>query len=163
METPHADQPYAGVRPRIRFDQMSQMLAYVVEHIEIRSDGIRAVRSEGLGEALGWSEVGALMARGLPDEAPFFGVPFLDIIPADGADTVALPLRVVPSTTIHFVDQGASLCLSSVATLRRLVLRAIAINPCIDMDTGTTAFARVGQVPRFEDSRAFLDYDARWL
>jgi hypothetical protein len=71
-------------------------LKYAVASASISSAGITAEREDGTTRVVDWDAVVGIIARRLPQEAPYDGATFVDIVSTAGST-----LRILPWTRIH--------------------------------------------------------------
>src|SRR5690606_14295003 len=94
--------------------------------------GIAAQRHDGLAKLIRWTDIVGIVARRLPQAAPYDGTPFVDIVSTEGAT-----MRMLPDTEIT----GYTLTGTPMERARQLVNLLAAQALDAKLDSATKVFA----------------------
>jgi hypothetical protein len=162
------EQLHAGkVPPRSRLklqrapvgaDAASEILRFVAKAIEVGSEGLSATGKNGVTREILFCHVTSVTARRTPDEAPFLGTVFLDVVAA-----APEPLRILPTTRANYgALPGAGA--TSHENFRRLVrfLKTQAPALVVEPDSSPYLEDGIGLPPRLETTEALIEFDRRY-
>ena len=138
-------------------------LRFVAYRCEISTDQFKVIYPNATQKELKWFEVGSLVIRQFPFQAPWEGKLLLDVVPVAVGDEKIQPVRILSSTYVNygFLPQGQSA--STKENIRRLTNFILSQNRSIFIDPGTDYFVHAGQPPvRFLSMSQFTEYDSRY-
>ena len=154
----HSATATAAALTRPRTPQLRRELRFVAPKLELEADGLCVVALDGSRRALGFGQIGALLVRRLPLEAPWKGGVLLELAAADGA-----PLRVLPSTLANFATLPGGAAPSRLENIRRLARLIAERNPGTEIDPATRVFLEGKGVPSaFASAADFAAHDDRY-
>jgi hypothetical protein len=128
-------------------------LTYAVMTAELSSTGIKAYREDGTKKLVAWDTIIGIIARRLPNEPPYEGSTFVDLVSTAGST-----LRILPWTYVT----GAPI-LGDGEERTRAFVQLIAAR-CLDakMDSWTKVFADgAGRAAQLPSSKTLAAHDAR--
>ena len=138
-------------------------LRFVAYRCEIFTDHFKAIYPNATQKELKWFEVGSVVIRQFPFQAPWEGKLLLDVVPVVVGEERTQPVRILSSTYVNygFLPQGQSA--STKENIRRLTSFILSQNRSIFIDPGTDYFVHAGQPPvRFLSMSQFTEYDSRY-
>lgn len=151
---PLDDEPRAHTAGSIPLDDQPVPIRYAVTSLQISPDGFEATRDSGARGTVAWSDVVGIVVRRLPPEAPYDGIPVVDLISTPGAT-----VRITPATRVV----GASLRATSPEDDARAFAKlAIQRSPNARLDAATRTFLEgrtaIAQLP---DAATLAEHDRR--
>jgi hypothetical protein len=128
-------------------------LSYALTTAAFSGAGVTANREDGFATLVRWSDVVGIVARRLPEVAPYDGAPFVDVVSTAGAT-----LRLLPWTEItgHEVTGDAT------ERMRSLVRVLSAQCRSAQLDAATKAFLEgTGKPAQLPDDKTLAAHDAK--
>jgi hypothetical protein len=128
-------------------------LRYATATADITAAGIDARREDGETHLVLWRDVVGIVARRLPQEPPYFGAPFVDVVSGEGAT-----LRFLPWTRVSGVEIGGEGEPRARDVLQLLVARCAAAQ----LDPATRKFLEGSASPaQLRDATTLAKHDER--
>ncbi len=128
-------------------------VSYAVVTAAFSGAGLTATREDGLSRLIEWGEIVGIVARRLPQHAPFDGLPFVDIVSSAGST-----MRIMPATEI----MGHTLEGDMTARARSLVNVLASQALGARLDTATEVFATgTSKAAQLRDEKTLASHDAR--
>jgi hypothetical protein len=128
-------------------------LSYALTTAACSSTGIAANREDGFAKLVAWSDVVGIVARRLPEAAPYDGAPFVDIVSTAGAT-----LRLLPWTEIT----GHELTGDATERMRSLVRVLATQCRTAQLDAATKTFLQgTGKPAQLPDEKTLAAHDAK--
>ncbi|MDB4959896.1 MAG: hypothetical protein JWO36_7465 [Myxococcales bacterium] len=138
-------------------EQLRKKLFYATAIANIGSSGIEAKREDGLGLAkvVRWRDVVGVVARRLPEESPYDGITFVDVVSSPGAT-----LRILPWTRLNaekFDDDEED------GELRARAFVQLVVDHCPDvhLDPATRTFLGAGEAAQVPTVEVLAVHDAK--
>ena len=132
---------------------LRRVLKYTVTTASITGEGIKAHHEDGTTRFVEWDAIVGIVARRLPEDAPYDGATFVDLISAAGST-----LRILPWTTLD----GAPV-LGEGEERARAFVQMLAVR-CLDakLDSWTKTFADdAGRAAQLPNTKTLDAHDAR--
>jgi hypothetical protein len=139
-------------------DATAEILRFAVKAMEIGPERLLASSRNGATREILLSHVTGVAARRMPDEAPFLGTIFLDIIAASPE-----PVRVLPTTRANYASLPGSGATSH-ENFRRLVRFLKDRAPALVVEPESAPYLEegIGLPPRIETTEALVAFDRRY-
>jgi hypothetical protein len=132
-------------------------LRYALTTAAFSSAGITANREDGFAKLVKWPDVVGIVARRLPDVAPYDGAAFVDVVSTAGAT-----LRLLPWTDISGHELGGNAAGDGIERLRSLVQMLAALCHEAKVDPATRAFQQgTGKPAQLPDEKTLAAHDAK--
>lgn len=128
-------------------------VSYALTSAAFSSAGITANREDGFAKLVTWREIVGVVARRLPEAAPYDGTAFIDVVSTAGAT-----LRILPWTAIT----GHTHTGDAIDRLRALLHLITAQSHGAQLDPASKAFSQGGARPaQLPDEKTLAAHDAK--
>jgi hypothetical protein len=151
-----------GSRPAAA-DRTGEILDFVAKSVEIGESGLAATEKNGAKRELPFGAVESVLARKTPDDPPFSGTIFLDLLPRPTGDGPARPLRILPTTRVNYGSLSGS-GTTSHENFRRLVRYLKERSEGILVEAGSIPYLEEGRgfPPALSTPDAIIEFDSRY-
>jgi hypothetical protein len=150
-----------GSRP-VGADAAAEVLGFSLKTLEILAEGLKATDRTGAIRTLGFSEIGKVAARKLPEGPPFSGAIFVDLMPTTTGGMIQ-PIRLLPATRTNYgVLPGSGA--TSHENFRRLVRHLKTKNPAVVIEPESVPYLEEGKgfPPALPTAEALVEYESRF-
>jgi hypothetical protein len=139
---------------RVAADTAAEVLRFVAKECTLDRAQLSVRFRDGSVRAFEWSSLARVAVRQLPEGPPFERAMLLDLVPRGAA-----PVRLLASTRANYAALPGS-GVTSQENFRRVIAHLRAVNPAIELDPGTVAFASGRAPSRFDTIDELHAYDA---
>jgi hypothetical protein len=164
----HAGKP--GLTSRLDFgsrpaaaERAAEILDFVAKSIVIGESGLSATERNGALRELPFGGVECVLARKCPDDPPFSGTIFLDLLPRPSGNGPIRPLRILPTTRVNYGSLPGSGATSH-ENFRRLVRHLKERSAGVIVEAGSIPYLAEGRgfPPALSTSDAVVEFDSRY-
>lgn len=136
---------------------------FVASQCEVGSHGLRAQLESSAQQELPWAAIDSVIVRQLPVGPPWEGKLILDIVPALGASGVKRPIRILPTTHVHYAVPARRSAETVAERFRRLAAHIAKQSSKVLKDADSAAFvSEKKDPPRFMSMAQFQVYDGQY-
>jgi hypothetical protein len=147
-----------GTRP-VGVDAAAEVLGFTLKSLQIWENGLEVTDRTGATRKVGFAEIARVVARKLPDEPPFSGAIFLDLVPSAAGG----PIRLLPATRTNYAVLPGSGATSQ-ENFRRLVRHLRAKNPSVEVEPASVPYLEEGRgfPPALATTEAIVEYESQF-